>query len=590
MSYGEAFRLGTAGGGAGGEGGPDRGAGRRDWAVLAGLVVLCAAAAALGAVMGIGVGGEATLEEPPVVTGPWSFAWAEGTAPPSREQAYQVDALRKVTAGTAGLAGLLAAMIGVGLWRQRLRLRRHENQVHWAVGANSRHFAARAAGEGRSWLSVAAGASVVVALGLPSAIERSWPGPAEVAPPLAAALLAATVLVALVFRWEAKSGRGGRLGWMSALVSSPTAVATVGFTVLSAVTVLSRHVPGAGEAAGPEGSALADSRMVAEVSLAGLSESQREDAVVRWIRARRTPFGVASAGAVRGAGHRAGVWVDCGQCFEGGLPMPIKVVQAEVHAVAPDTFPFLGVSVLEGRDFDLEPGFPETPTAIVTRSMAVRHFQQGEAIGRRIRVGDSPWLEVVGVVDDPPEARNHFEYVVYLPLSIAAPTALEVIADGEPGSMRQARAIAPPGVVVGAARSVVELFGVHRWFARLSGVVGMITGLMVFLGVWVGGRNEAKAAAFELSVRRAVGARARDLRVHLMTAAIRRLAVIFLVGGWLSLFLGAGLNAAYGAIPQIDPEAWAISWTVVAVAFLMSRVPPYRATMRGSPAEGLRAR
>ncbi len=516
------------------------------------------------------------LTESPLPTGPWGFQWDRSSRGPEVEQASQVDALRYVAAGLAVLFSLVALLLQIGLWRQRLRHRAGEGFVHWAVGSNRRQRLARAVGQGGPWLGVAGASAVLVAFGVPLAIETSWPGSSEVAPPVAAALVAAVALLSLLLRWESIHGERTD-GPVAGMVSSPVAVATVGFAVLSSVAVLAGHVPGSAPGLGGE-------RLVSEVSLPVAAADQRGGLLERWASFNGGTFGIASAGAVRGMGHSAGVQVECGRCYEGGLPMPLKMVRAEVHAVSADTFPLLRLSIARGRDFEAYDG----PVAIVSSALAARHFEDGEAIGRRVRIGDSPWLEVVGVVSDRPEARDHFDYEVYVPVGLAAPSGVEIVTDGSIETMGRVLAEAPPQAIVGEVMTMAEVFSSHHWFAWLSRLVGLSTAFIVFGGVWVGCRNEARRTVFELALRRAVGASMRDLRRHLMASTLRSLAVVFLAGAWVSLFFGAGLNAAYGGIPGLDPRAWSIAGAVVGVAFVLSRIPVYFAAERLSPTEGLR--
>lgn len=577
-----------------------------DWIALSALTVTFAAAVVLAVIMAGGPGHHVRLDDMPLLSGGWSLTWDEAAAPPGAEQAARVQALRKVTAGIAALVAMLSLMMAVGLWRQRLRLRAAADRVHWAVGARSWQSAARGLGEGRGWMAAAGVLCLLSGLTIPWLVERTWVWKAEVPPQAAVALLAATAIFVAVLRWEARSGRrAADSGALTAVVSSPTAVATVGFTLLTGVGLLSRHAPGSSDLTSAHG------MRVADVSLAGRPLQDRRDVLAGWQAARSgvadaargdasapdeasTPadgsdsdggpaaFGLASVGTSVGLGHSSPVWVDCGVCFEGGLPLPIRVVRAEVHAVASDTFPFLGLGVREGRDFSQDDG-GVLATAIVSRALAARHFQEGHAVGRRIRVGDSGWLEVVGVVDDPLEARDHSEYAVYLPLAGAAPEGVEVILAG---GMIHGVSV-PAGVEMGRPRGPEELFGAHAWFDRLMRILGIVTAVMVFGGVWLGARNEARATAFEVALRKAVGARNRDLMVHLVVQTAKRMVVAVGVGAWLALFLGAGLNGAYGGIPQMDPVVWSGALALVMTAYVMGWLPTYRTAVRMLPAEGL---
>lgn len=530
--------------------------------------------------------------ETPVAHGVWAVDWGDDVRLPTVEQAQQVEALRSVAGAAAGLVALLAAMVAVGLLRQRDRLRRSDTYVHWAVGARPVHLAVGVLASSWPWMVVVLLSGIVGGLLLPRILAGTFPGSVEIPQNLAASLVVATALLVVGVRWEGRAGRRSMRGEgrMGGVVSSPAAVAAVGFAALTGIGLLARHGPGVSTSPNVDG----QPELVGSVSLDHLPAEGRGRSLSEWsIRAagatddgRRA--GIASAGAARGTGHRARIWVECGDCYEGGLPMPLKTVRAEVHAVASDTFPHLGLAVLDGRDFDdrRDVGVPDV--AVVSRALAARHFERGEAVGRRIRVGASTWLTVVGVVSDPPDARDRSEYAVYLPVTQAAPTHVEILATTRAG-LEPLLATAPEGIGRATIRTGAEVFAVHGWFGRLLQGVGIVAWLLVGLGVWLGSRSEARATAFELSLRRALGARRRDVHAHFLVSSGRRLALALGAGAWLSLFLGAGLEGAYGSIPNVDGVVWLRVGVVIASAWMVGAWPSFARARRLSPAVGLRA-
>lgn len=531
------------------------------------------------------------LMETPVPEGVWALDRGGDARPPAVEQALQVRALRDVTAAVTGLVAFLAGMIVVGLLRQRSRLQRAESYVHWAMGARPVHLAAKLMGVAWPWALLLLACGALAGLLVPPLLAGTFPGSAEVPQNLAASLVVATGLLVLILRWEAGAGRRSVRGegWLGRAVSSPASVVAVGFAALTAVGLLARHAPGVSVAAWD---ADGRPRLVGEVSLHSMPLGVRAAAIGAWTTLAASEgdgrAGLAGAGAARGVGYGTQVWVDCGNCFEGGLPMPVKAVRAELHAVAADTFPHVGLEVLRGRDFDDARDVGEPSVAIVTRAMAVRHFEGGEAVGRRIRVGESEWLTVVGVVGDPPDARDHTEYSVYVPVTQVAPAHLEILA-GSFEDLEPWLATAPVEAGSATLRTRKEVFAVHGWFTRIVGVVGGVAYLLVFLGVWLGSRNEARATVYELALRRAVGALNRDIHAHFIPSSARTLAVALAVGVWLSLFFGGGLEAAYGNIPNIDVMVWSRVGAMIALAWIAGGWPSFARARNLPPVVGLRA-
>lgn len=540
------------------------------WTVLVATVVALAASLALTSFLLGPSSSDRKLVEPPVAEGEWAIEWGRSVQPPAAEQARQVRALRRVAGGAAALVSALCLLIVAGLWRQRLTLRRAEHDVHWAVGARVLQSAARVAGEGRAWAAVAlvvsAGATLL-ALGL---VERTFPGDASAPPDVASTLIVLTGLAVVLVRWESlagpPSGRADR-GRLGELAGSPSVVGAVGFAALSGVGLLAFHAP----TASPEGLRGA----VVRASLAGLPPAAREDAIVTLadgLREAGAAFGLASAGAARAAGHLDGATTECGRCFEGGIPMPLKSVRAEVHAVAPDTFVHLGLAVSRGRDFDV--GDRGTPSvALVSRALADRHFERGEPLGRRLRIGESEWLTVVGVVGDRDDVRTRTDYAIYVPLAQARPTELEILVDVSAPAAADFAVAAPPGVELGTPRSRADVFAVHLWFRAMLGVLGLAALVLLGAGLWVSAANEAAATRYEVAVRRAVGATRGAVWRFYVAFAGRRVLAALLVGAWLSLFLGAWLAEAHGSIPQMDLGVWGGAGVWVTAMYLLGSAP-----------------
>jgi hypothetical protein len=369
------------------------------------------------------------------------------------------------------------------------------------------------------------------------------------------------------------------------VLGSPVLIAAVGVAVLSCVGLLAAHAPGGGPVAEP-------GAVVVGASLSELPESDRRRSIVRFteeLGAAPEPIGVASAGAARGTGHADGVSTECGRCFEGGMPMPIKTVRAEVHALSQDTFPHLGLEVLRGRDFDDTVDVGPPSVAIVSEALANRHFERGQALGKRVRIGNGSWLTVVGVARDAVDVQNRFEYAVYVPLTQALPSEIEVLSGTAAAPTDALAELAEDGALVAPPRTRAEVFAVHRWFRMLLMALGAVAVLVVGTGLWVAAANEARGTRFEMGLRRAVGAAARDLYGYCGAFLARRLITAVAVGVWLSLFLAAGLGKAYGAIPLIDGVALAPALAWVVLTYLLGSLPVLTRVLRAPLMRNLRA-
>jgi hypothetical protein len=226
---------------------------------------------------------------------------------------------------------------------------------------------------------------------------------------------------------------------------------------------------------------------------------------------------------------------------------------------------------------DLEGGAPSA--AIVSQALANRHFEGGRPLGKRLRVGDSPWVTVVGVVGDR-NAAGLGDHAIYVPLAEVQPTEIELIVDG-PTTIGEAIALtAPPGAALSAPRAQADVFAVHGWFRRLLNALGAAATALLGVGLLVSAANESDAARYEVAVRRAVGAPRRAVWRFYLAFAGRRLFAALLVGAWLSLFLGAGLSEAYASIPQIDWAVWGLVGVWVFITYTLGSLPPFLRAVR----------
>jgi hypothetical protein len=271
------------------------------------------------------------------------------------------------------------------------------------------------------------------------------------------------------------------------------------------------------------------------------------------------------------------------------MPMPIQNVRAEVHAVGQDTFPHLGLQVIRGRDFDNRADVGPPSVAIVSEALANRRFERGQALGRRIRIGDGEWLTVVGVARDALDVRGAFEYAVYVPVTQALPSEVEILAGGAAPAGEVSRVMAERTAPVSSPRSMSQVFAVHRWFRLLLMSLGALAMLVLGAGLWVSAANEARSTRFEMGLRRAVGAGMGDLRGYVARFLARRIVIVVGTGVWLSLFLAAGLERAYGAIPPIDGVGLTVALAWVLLAYLLGALPIFTRVIRSPLMRNLRA-
>jgi predicted permease len=275
-------------------------------------------------------------------------------------------------------------------------------------------------------------------------------------------------------------------------------------------------------------------------------------------------------------------------------------------AVSPDYFETFGVAVSQGREFTTADGTEGMQVAIVNESFARRYFEDGEALGRRIRQGRSnseqPWRTVVGVVpdmylsgvedgDDDPEG-------MYIPLQQTDASFLYMALRAETNPMNLAN---PARDAVAAVDRDVPLYWVQSlqtaidgttWYIRVFGTLFMIFGIVALFLASVGLYGVMSASVnnrtTEMGIRMALGAKARNVRGLVIRQGMIQMALGLVLGLGLATLLGRGLDIILYEVGAWDPATLIlISAVLTAVGLLASYLPAARAT-RVEPMAALR--
>jgi predicted permease len=83
---------------------------------------------------------------------------------------------------------------------------------------------------------------------------------------------------------------------------------------------------------------------------------------------------------------------------EGYVPAEGEELTTYYDRISPGFFDTMGIPLVSGRAFDDRDTGQSEAVIIVNRTMAERYWPGGEAVGKRVNVGD--WMTVVGVVED----------------------------------------------------------------------------------------------------------------------------------------------------------------------------------------------
>lgn len=290
-----------------------------------------------------------------------------------------------------------------------------------------------------------------------------------------------------------------------------------------------------------------------------------------------------------------------------GGPFTVEGFEHEQSKVAwlrsstPGYFSAMGMPILKGRGFESTDTATTLPVAIVDEKLAQRYSSQGDLVGKRLRIGDGPWLTIIGVV---PNVKNRkldedaWPYV-YRPYSqwVRRETMLVVRSEIDPstiaGSIRQEVAKLDPELPVSKVSTIRQAMDRSLVTTRLTNwllagfaataLLLALTGIYGVMSLNVANRRN------EFGIRLALGAQATNV-LKLILGQGLRLAIAGVAFGLLAAVVFTSLlQGLLFGISASDPLTFAaIAVLLVGVALLACWIPARRAT-KVDPLEALRS-
>jgi hypothetical protein len=312
------------------------------------------------------------------------------------------------------------------------------------------------------------------------------------------------------------------------------------------------------------------------------------------------PVSLTSAGAVLGLGTSDQVTTECGRCFFGLIQIRWPNFTALAHAVSSDSFRAQGIPITSGRGFEPADTTGAPRVAVVNRHLAQRYFERGEALGRAIYLGagwpKTPYT-VVGVVEDRRSqligGADQPRETVYLSLLQHPPTKAElIISSRDPDAVSTVRRLGLPGrltslgTVAGHRDSQLRA---TRWIGAALAVSAILVLAMALLGTIATARIWADSIAWELALRRGVGA----TRRRMAGLVLVRTAAVWIMGGALGLFfygvvVAPALASAMPGIAGAEPGLLLRAAALPLLFALLAAVTPGLLRLTHPPAAILR--
>jgi putative ABC transport system permease protein len=302
--------------------------------------------------------------------------------------------------------------------------------------------------------------------------------------------------------------------------------------------------------------------------------------------------------------------------FVEGVEYPGGVVpQAENKVVSPGYFKTMGITLLQGRDFDESDIFndPETDAgrlvAIIDRNVAQTYWPGGNPLGKRIQPSGEGnlWFTIVGVVETVKEQNLATDALPHLYFTANQygfgfgqtrdQNRMHVIVNSDnpsgiaPAIRERVRALDPDAPVYGVitmTENILKRMGALRLINFLLSVFSAIALLLAAIGTYGVMSVSVNSRAPEFAIRQALGAEPRRLLVSVLKQGLVLGAIgigFGLVGSW---GITRAISSQLFGVSTTDPIVFALTSAILVFVALLASFLPARRAARTDPATVLR--
>jgi putative ABC transport system permease protein len=281
-----------------------------------------------------------------------------------------------------------------------------------------------------------------------------------------------------------------------------------------------------------------------------------------------------------------------------------EVNSAIVQTMSPNYFGLMQIALREGREIADTDADGTLPVAVISKSLARRYFPGENSLGRKLKAGQaddsSPWLTIVGIVDD-----VHYSWIskddvptIYRSYRQSAPfyASLVLRTAGDPLSfvpaVRSQVAAVDPDLSLFNIKPLDKVISDSivgiAYVAVMMGILGIIALVLASVGVYGVMSYAVSERTNEIGIRMAMGATANDIQ----RLVLGKGALLTLIGMGIGLPLAFGLANALSSllfgVKAADPVAFIVLPLVLAAVATLASYLPARRAVRVDPITALR--
>jgi predicted permease len=281
-----------------------------------------------------------------------------------------------------------------------------------------------------------------------------------------------------------------------------------------------------------------------------------------------------------------------------------EVRSAIVQTISPNYLDLMQISLREGRvlaDSDAE---GTQPVAVISNSLARRYFPDENSLGRKLKVGladdSSPWLTIVGIVDD-----VHYSWInkddtptIYRSYRQSPPfyASLVLRTGGAPltiiPAVRGQIAAVDPDLPLFNLKPLDivisdSIVGI-AYVAVMMGVLGVIALVLGAVGVYGVMSYAVSERTNEFGIRMAMGASANDIQRLVLGKGAMLTLIGMGIGLPIAFVLASALSSLLFGVRVADPIAFIVIPLVLAAVATLASYLPARRAIRVDPITALR--
>jgi putative ABC transport system permease protein len=275
-----------------------------------------------------------------------------------------------------------------------------------------------------------------------------------------------------------------------------------------------------------------------------------------------------------------------------------------IETISPSYFRLMNIGLRDGRELKDSDGNAAQPVAVISQNIAKRYFPGESPLGKRIKIGksdaDSPWMTIVGIVDD-----VHYTWInkeelptVYRSYRQAPPFygSLILRTEGNPitfvPAVRSAVAAVDPELplfdVLPFDKVITDSIVGIAYVAAMMAILGLIALVLASVGIYGVMSYSVGERTHEIGVRMAMGATSKDVQRLILRNGMSLTIVGMAIGLPLALGLAYLLSSLLFGVRAADPFAFlGLPLLLAGVATVACYLPARRA-VRLDPLAALR--